>query len=174
MNLRSNALSILVLSSLSLAIPACQPAQPAFSEVDTRGAPVQLQAGLADGRSSRLEAGAATAFWIGQKRDGEWYLRTTSKGQAHHFQGRIRPTRGAHLSSIATVRVDDNDRVRLSGDDIVFDFKTGGDQDGFDFRISNNACVEIDLRVDGAREPGAIRLGAREQRPVSSHFYACP
>ena len=173
MNLR-NAFSLVVLSGLSLVAVACEPARPAFSEVDTRGAPVQLQAGLADGRSSRLAGGAATAFWVGQKKDGEWYLRTSSKDGAHRFQGRVRPAQNAKLSSVEASRVDSNDRVRLSGNDIVFDFKTGGDLDGFDFKVTGNACVEFDLRVDGEREANAIRLGAREQKPITSHFYACP
>jgi hypothetical protein len=174
MNTRSIILSLATLTTLALATVGCEPARPAITEVQSMGAPVQLPAGLADGSSRRLAGGAATAYWVGQKKSGEWYLRTTAKGERHRYQGRIRPAQGAHLSAIEPTRVEHSDRMRLSGSDIVFDFTTAGDVDGFDFRVSGNSCVEFDLRIDGAPMADAILLGAREQRPVNAHFYACP
>ncbi|MFO0760312.1 MAG: hypothetical protein U0359_27775 [Byssovorax sp.] len=136
--------------------------------------PVQMGSGLADGKPPRLKPGAAMAYWVWQSRKGQWHLRSTTSRQVHRFQGRIRPLSGASLTALTPTRNEWNDRMRMNGSDIVFDFVTQGGEDGFDFGLTGNSCVEMDLRIDAAPHPKLIVLGQTEQSPASAHFIACP
>jgi hypothetical protein len=184
MNIRATVTSLLPIVALPLlagcviqAGPVSAAAQSGKVEeiqADADGAsPIQMASGLADGRPPRLRASAAMSYWVWQGAKGEWHVRSTSQ-QLHRFQGRIRPLDGATLGNPKATRLEWGDRMRLQGKDIVFDFSTKGGEDGFDFTLNGNACVDMDLRIDGTSHPKLIVIGKTEQAPASSHFIACP
>ncbi len=169
-----STMSVLRSLALMTSVPLLGGCFVTFTEVAMEGNIVQLSAPVARGRSARLKAGAPTAYWVGIKQNGEWYLRTTSHDHAHRFQGRIRATQGGKITEIKPTRMEHNDRVRLTDNEVVFDIKTAESEDGFDFELSPGACAEFDLRIDGERLPRNILVGAREESPGSTHFVACP
>jgi hypothetical protein len=183
MNIRaiatSLALPLLALSASGCIIQAGPPPAAAQSgaleeiQIDS-SSPVQLASGLADGKPPRLQPSAAMAFWVWQSKAGQWHLRSTTARQKHRFQGRIRPLHGASLTALTPTRNEWNDRMRMSGNDIVFDFVTQGGEDGFNFGLTGNACVEMDLRIDRTSHPKLIVVGQTEASPASSHFILCP
>lgn len=183
MNIRSTVTSLLTLVALPLLTacviqtgPAPAAAQSGNVEaiaLDTDN-PVQMAAGLADGKPPRLRPGAVMAYWVWQSAKGDWHLRSTTARQLHRFQGRVHPLQGASLSNVKATRLEWGDRIRLQGEDIVFDFSTQAGEDGFDFKLSGNACVEMDLRIDKAPHPKLVVIGKTEQAPASAHFIVCP
>ncbi len=182
MNYRAMITSLLPLVALPLLAgciiqagpaSAVQPGRMEAIDVDD-ASPSQMAAGLADGRPARLKPSAAMSYWVWQGAKGDWHLRSTTSQQLHRFQGRIRPLEGASLGNLKATRLEWGDRMRLQGKDIVFDFSTQGGEDGFDFTLNGNACVEMDLRIDGTAHPKLIVIGKSEQAPASSHFIACP
>ena len=136
--------------------------------------PVQMASGLADGKPPRLRPGATMSYWVWQSTRGDWHLRSTTAQQLHRFQGRVHPLEGASLSNLKPTRLEWSDRIRLQGEDIVFDFSTQAGEDGFDFKLNGNACVEMDLRIDKAPHPKLIVIGKTEQAPAAAHFIVCP
>lgn len=183
MNIRSLVTSLLPLAALPLLAGCVIQTGPAPAnaqagkleaiELDP-SPPVQMAAGLADGKPPRLRPSAAMAYWVWQGTKGDWHLRSTTAQQLHRFQGRIRPREGASLNNVKATRLEWGDRVRVQGQDIVFDFSTQGGEDGFDFTLSGNACVEMDLRIDGAAHPKLVVIGKTEQAPAAGHFIVCP
>ncbi len=176
MHIRSMSIALLALAAAPLA--ACHNEAEAKHPVeiivmDASGA-ATLPPGAANGRSPRLRAGEPEAFWIGRLPNGEYFLRTTTRKAPHRFQGRIRAAAGGTLTNFRPTRMDFSDRFKLEGQDIVFDITTAGDEDGFDFGVSKNACVEFDTRIDGQKQPDKIIIGEREMRTPSSHFTVCP
>jgi hypothetical protein len=141
--------------------------------MDASGA-ATLPPGAASGRSPRLKAGEPEALWVGRLPSGEYFLRTTTRKAPHRFQGRIRAAAGGQLTNFRPTRMDFSDRFKLEGQDIVFDITTAGDEDGFDFGVSKNACVEFDTRIDGQKQPDKIIIGEKEMKTPSAHFTICP
>jgi hypothetical protein len=183
MNTRSRLTSLLPLVALPLLAGCVIEAGPAPAtaqagtmetiELDS-SSPIQMASGLADGKPARLHPGAAMSYWVWQGAKGDWHLRSTTAHQLHRFQGRIRPGEGASLSNLKATRLEWGDRMRLQGQDIVFDFSTQGGEDGFDFTLDGNACVEMDLRIDTTAHPKLVVIGKGEQAPASAHFIVCP
>lgn len=136
--------------------------------------PAQMAPGLAEGKPPRLRPNAAMSYWIWQSGKGDWHLRSTTAQQLHRFQGRVHPREGATLGNIKATRLEWGDRVRLQGEDIVFDFSTQGGEDGFDFKLDGDACVEMDLRIDKSSHPKLVVIGKTEQAPSAAHFVVCP
>ena len=114
------------------------------------------------------------AYWVWTGGKGDWHLRTTTSKQRHRFQGRVHPLQGSSLSNLKTTRLEWGDRMRLQGTDIVFDFSTQGGEDGFDFTLNGNSCIEMDLRIDKAPHPKLVVIGKGEVAPAASHFVVCP
>ena len=136
--------------------------------------PVKMASGLADGKPPRLRPNAAMSYWIWESAKGDWHVRSTTQKQIHRFQGLIHPQEGASLSNLTPTRLERGDRMRIQGQDIVFDFSTQGGEDGFDFKLSGGACVEMNLRIDGASHPRLVVIGKTEQAPAAAHFIVCP
>jgi hypothetical protein len=141
---------------------------------DDSATPTQMASGLADGKPPRLRPDAAMAYWVWQSAKGDWHVRSTTQKQVHRFQGRIRPQEGAALSQLKPTRLERGDRMRLQGQDIIFDFSTQGGEDGFDFKLDGAACVEMNLRIDGAAHPRLVVIGKTEQAPAAARFIVCP
>jgi len=175
MNTRSMVLAVLALGATPLAAGCHKEEAKAPVEVivlEPNGA-VKLPNGVANGRSPRLEGAAPLAFWVGRGASGEYYLRTTTARTKHRFVGRIHAVDGT-LTNFRPHRMDNNDRFRFEGKDVVFDITTQAEQDGFDFGASKKACVEVDLRIDGKKSPELIKIGEKEVKPPVSHFIICP
>src|SRR5438105_12831441 len=126
----------------------------------SRTTPAQLSASAADGRSSSLHSGNHFAYWLWKEDDGTWHLRTTSARQEHRFQGRIHPMTAGSIEALVGVGLEGGGR-RHRGDgmdmvegDVVLDFRTKASEDGLDFQLRGNVCLEFDLRIDGDGAPG--------------------
>jgi hypothetical protein len=174
---RSSSLALLALvvtGSLSLGCSE-QPQSKTAMEVlaaEAAGA-TQMPPGSAAGRSPNLKPGAPLGLWIGRGASGEYFLRTTTMRTAHRFQGRIKAING-EITNFRATRMDLNDRSKVDGQDTVFDISTQADEDGFDFGVSKNACVEFTIRIDGQGNRDHIRVGEKEANPASSKFIVCP
>ncbi len=154
--------------------PAMTQAEKLETIEDDSTPPAQMASGLADGKPPRLRPNAAMAYWIWQGAKGDWHLRSTTQKQSHRFQGRIRPQEGASLGNLTPTRLERGDRMRLQDQDILFDFTTQGGEDGFDFTLNGSACVEMNLRIDGAAHPRLVVIGKTEQAPAAARFLVCP
>lgn len=175
MNTRSMMVAILTMGSALVA--GCADEQPAKAPIEvialTPNGAAKLPPGVGNGRSPNLQPSAGVAFWVGRAASGEYYLRTTTAKTKHRFVGRIHAVRG-DLTNFRPHRMDQNDRFRFDGKDVVFDITTQAEQDGFDFGADKDACVEMDLRIDGKQAPDHILIGEKETKPPVSHFILCP
>lgn len=150
------------------------PAQPPMQVVEIENTvPVQLAAGLADGKPPHLRPDAGMNYWVWQGPRNAWHVRTTTN-KKRRFQGRIRPLQGAAITSLKATQNESGDRVRRAGGDIVFDVTTKANEDGFDFGVKGDGCLEMDLRIQNESHPGMIKIGATEETPQSSHIIVCP
>jgi len=175
--LRTAALALSLLTGCIIQTgpgPAMTQAEKLETIEDDTTPPAQMASGVADGKPPRLRPNAAMAYWIWQSAKGDWHVRSTTEKQIHRFQGRIRPQEGATLSHLVPTRLERGDRMRLQGQDIIFDFSTQGGEDGFDFKLGGNACVEMNLRIDGAPHPRLVVIGKTEQAPAEARFIVCP
>lgn len=140
--------------------------------------PERLSASVVDGRAPAMHAGAGFSYWLWRDTDGIWHLRTTSRGRRHLFEGRIHADSPGALSLVTTISQEtsgpDADQVGLVDGDLAFALRTKDKQDGFDFRVARDTCLEIELRIDGDGDPAKINLGAAQTKPTKSHFLLCP
>ena len=141
-------------------------------------APAQLNASVAEGRSPALHSGDHPAFWLWTDGEGAWHLRTTTARRSHRFQGRIHPVAPGAIVGLEGVGLEGGrrhaDEIGMVAGDLALDFTTKGAEDGVDFHVSGNCCLEIDLRIDGDGDPGRIFIGPKQTRPGSAHFMLCP
>lgn len=175
MNTRSMVVALLALGSMPFVAGCEQQEAKAPIEVImlTPNGAAKLPPAAADGRSPNLKDAAPLAVWVGQGKSGEFYLRTTTAKTKRRFVGRIHPVDG-ELTNFRPHRMDQNDRFKFDGKDVVFDITTQAEQDGFDFGLNKKVCVEIDVRVDGQKQPNLIKIGEKEVNPPLSHFMLCP
>lgn len=175
MNVRSMVVALVALGSMPL-VAGCEQQEakaPIEVIVLTPNGAAKVPAAAADGRSPNLTDNARLSLWVGQGKSGEFYLRTTTERTKHRFVGRIHPVEGT-LTNFRPHRMDNNDRFRFEGKDVVFDITTQAEQDGFDFGLDKKVCVEIDVRIDGKKQPELIKIGEKEVNPPLSHFMLCP
>ena len=87
---------------------------------------------------------------------GGFHLRFTTAGGPRHFHGRV-CAKGRPVGALRMVRPELNDKIRVGarGHCIVFDFKTAGGVDGFDFRAPGARALVFNIK----RGPGHLRLG---------------
>jgi hypothetical protein len=143
--------------------------------------PAQLSVSLASHRSPSLHSGNHFAYWIWKDDDGTWHVRTTSARVPHRFQGIIRPSLAGSIQALKGVGLENpgrrgrgGDRLEFVGGDVVFDFSTKDTEDGLDFQLVGNPCLEFDLRIDGDEDPGKIYVGKNQSKPGKAHFILCP
>lgn len=172
----THSMSFALLAAGSLMIGCAEEPKPKTPfevlAAESKGAD-KLPAGSASGRADRLKPGEPLGFWLGRVPNGDYFLRTTTKATEHRFQGRVRALNG-DITSFRGTRMDLGDRFKFDGKDVVFDITTKADEDGFDFTISKDACVEINLRIDGKSTNEHIFVGEKEVKPSSNHFIVCP
>lgn len=119
---------------------------------------------ILDGKPESLEKAGRTAYWIWQDATGGWHLRTSAV-QPAVFRGRITAA-GKPLAQVVPTRVELNDRFRITPGRVNFAFRTGKGLDGLDFRVPNDTCVRMRLRVNGA--PAEHVLLGRQATPAPS------
>ena len=76
-----------------------------------------------------------------------------------------------NISEFKTTRLEMNDRLKVGPKHIWFTFDTAGHMDGFDFKVSDNQCVNFNLSTANGK---AIYVGAGEVQPASGFFTVCP
>ncbi|QEL18404.1 hypothetical protein [Limnoglobus roseus] len=122
-----------------------------------------------------LKKGKDAIFWVWYE-NGFWYLRTTGGKDVHRFQGLITVT-GGKLSNLkglggekkgklADQYVFNKDRTMLE-----FDFRTGGQWDGLNFAVDENAtAMKFELKVDGVARPAQVKIGKDGEHPAEADF----
>ena len=131
-----------------------------------------------EGRPDGLDAGDRGAVYVWHAADG-WHLRATDvKATDHHYTGTIALSPHAVFTSFRTVRLEQEDSIRVTGDNVLhYSFNTHNGIDGIDFRVS--ACdgnrdterMTFNLAYNGNDEdPGRVMLGDKKQHPKTGHF----
>jgi hypothetical protein len=123
------------------------------------------------GRPERLHAGSTNGFYVWHDSSG-WHLRTTTPTRtAHVFTGRITST-GA-IKVVSRVRDENDDRITVSGNTLVFRFVTYAGIDGVDFTIGCTSSVGFALREGGSLIPPSLiflgHTGRARANPFSVH-----
>ena len=133
-----------------------------------------------EGRPDRIDAGDRGAVYLWHDSAG-WHVRTTDAAAgAHHYSGSIAASPGAQFTSFAPVRAEKDDRVWVTGDNVLhYSLTTYQGVDGFNFRV--RACLpaaearseELRFSMDyNGREddPARIDLGDSKRHPDSATF----
>jgi hypothetical protein len=134
---------------------------------------VEQTKGIGLGSPPDLKPGAPDAFWVWFDESG-WHVRTTAPANvASEFSGRVWTGEGT-LSSVKSIRIETEDRVRAAGRAAEFHFLTGGHLDGFDFKITETECVRFKLMYQGKlADTKLIHIGAKQVHPTSATFKLC-
>ncbi|MGE3315230.1 MAG: hypothetical protein AB7O26_08940 [Planctomycetaceae bacterium] len=113
---------------------------------------------------------------------GLWHVRTRTKENAHQFSGVISIAGGKlkHISNYEGLEARGKKKGKKGSDigqwnaaknQITFNFRTAGREDGFDFELDKKAKdVTFDLKVDGYGHARVIRVGSKEQMPSATPF----
>jgi hypothetical protein len=135
-------------------------------------------AGISVEGRPRFDAGDTGAAYIWHGSDG-WHLRTTDAVNVpHHYAGTIAVSPDASVTSLRAVRLEPNDHVWLTGDNVVhYDLTTYTGVDGLDFTVSScdpnhrDETLHFDLVYNGYRQdPARIKLGPNKLHPPSADF----
>ncbi|MEA2645721.1 MAG: hypothetical protein QOE92_804 [Chloroflexota bacterium] len=131
-----------------------------------------------EGRPEDFSAGDRGAMYVWHDGDG-WHLRSTDiLPTDHHYSGEIRLSRGASFSAFRTVRLDREDAVWVTGDNVLhYRFDTHNGIDGIDYRVSacdhdrDHEVMVFNLKYNGSNDDaGRIRLGHDREHPRSVPF----
>jgi hypothetical protein len=165
--------------TIGLLLTGCASEAPRVRPIQfSSSTPARLGVSTVDGRSEAMHSGARIAYWLWRDADGLWHLRSTTTKGSHRFQGRIHADTPNTLIIASRVSMESNGRhaddIGLVDGDIAFNLITEGKQDGFDFRVARDTCLEFELRIDGDGDPSRIHLGASQTRPAGAHFLLCP
>jgi hypothetical protein len=154
------------------AAPA-QPPPPVVEPTPTVPA-VQLPAGVVNGKPGHYKDGGPQAYWIWRDEVGRYHFRVTAPAgqKTDSFRGRASATVG-HLANLKVVHPEHRANINANQAGMVFDFYPKGQNDGFDFDVSDpKSCVRFDLNTWGNKHK--IVIGTTEQSPTSEHFIVCP
>lgn len=130
-----------------------------------------------DGRPDGLDAGDRGTVYVWHDPAG-WHLRTTDvTNTAHHYTGTI-ALDGARFTSIATVRLERDDRISVDGNNTLhYAFTTYSGIDGVDFTVSacdgarQHEVLRFTMDINGHEDdPSRIALGDTKQHPDSATF----
>jgi hypothetical protein len=131
-----------------------------------------------EGRPDSLDPGDRGAVYIWHDSDG-WHLRATDIAQTdHQYSGTIRLSPGARFTDFSTVRLQKDDRVWVTSDNVLhYRFNTHNGVDGIDYRVSacdtrrNNETMAFNLYYDGHPDDvNRVRLGDKKQHPEQIPF----
>lgn len=132
------------------------------------------------GRPDRIDAGDRGAAYLWHDAGG-WHLRTTDATPgAHHYSGSIAASPGVRFTSFAPVRNEKDDRVWVTGDNVLhYSLTTYRGVDGFNFRVSaclpaaelHNETLRFSMDYNGREDdPSRIDLGDSKRHPDSANF----
>ena len=110
-----------------------------------------------------------------------WHVRTTDASTgAHHYSGTIAASPGARFTSFAPVRNEKDDRVWVTGDNVLhYSLTTYRGLDGFNFRVGaclpagevRNETLRFSMDYNGREDdPSRIDLGDSKRHPDSATF----
>ena len=122
------------------------------------------------GQPTAFNPGNSLGYFIWQEGD-RWFLKTTTQGSQRQLSGVIR-TDGT-FSNVSRVGLEDNDMVRINeaSNEVLFDLKTEGEQDGISFLMSRNADATFTLYLDGQPiNVSNIYLGSLNLHPIMHPF----
>ena len=131
-----------------------------------------------DGRPEKLDRGDDGSVYIWHGADG-WHLRTTDvQNVAHHYTGTIAVSPGASVTALRPVRLEKDDRVWLTSDNVIhYDLTTYAGVDGFDFRVTacdlnrEHEVLHFSLDYDGReQDTSRIELGPEKAHPPFATF----
>lgn len=117
----------------------------------------------------------AARFQVWYEKDGAWRLRTTAK-KVRNFSGTIKVANGRIASCVPMALKDgrkSNDAFRVNDqrDTLTFAFQTSRRADGFDLKVKgDDAKLEFDLALDGARDAKHVFIGERMRHPAKVPF----
>lgn len=116
-------------------------------------------------------------------REGEvWHLRTRTKNQSRKFRGEIQVQGGTvtKISNFDGLEASGRKKNRKSADigrlntaknQIDFEFRTSGGEDGFDFKVSASAKnLAFNVKIDDYEHSFPIQIGAKAQKPPAIPF----
>jgi len=147
---------------------------PFFTTPEPREKPAAEPRGTALGMSKNLHDSPLDGLWVWHdERGSEWHLRTSTRGLAHRFNGRVWLSEGA-FAGVRPSRTEWSDRLRATGRAIEFDFHTQSGVDGFEFRASGARCIHFALSMDGRYDTDSIHIGASGAHPKAHVFTLCP
>lgn len=133
-------------------------------------APTPYTSSRFQGQPTVLNQGNVLGYFIWQ--EGErWILKTSTQGAQRNFTGTIKT--GGRFANVNRLNLEDNDFVRFNeaANEISFDLKTAGEQDGLTFQMSSGTDATFTLYLDGQPINTAnIYLGAQNQRPTINPF----
>jgi hypothetical protein len=117
-------------------------------------------------------------YYVWKDEEG-WHLRAQSGAKVHSFSGAIEVV-GGKFSKVANFEALETsgkqaDQGKVSERRITFNFKTKGNMDGFDFRVSpESQQLRFRLLIDGDARPEQIMIGANAQPAPTSTFALNP
>jgi hypothetical protein len=166
----------------AFALPACviehvdTPAAPTAAPPVPAAAPtvpaVQLPPGVVNGKPGHYKDGGPEAYWIWRDEHGQYHFRVSAPAGAktESFRGRASATTGS-LTNLKVVHPEHQAHINTNQAGMVFDFFPTGQNDGFDFDVSDpKACVRFDINMNHHK----IVIGTTEQQPTGEHFIVCP
>jgi hypothetical protein len=122
------------------------------------------------GRPTAMNNVNVLGYFIWQEGD-RWFLKTITQGSLRQFTGTVRT--GGTFADVTRVSLEDNDLVRVNdaNNEINFNLKTEGDEDGISFRLNNSQDATFALYMDGqVINPSNIYLGSQNIRPTANPF----
>jgi hypothetical protein len=133
-----------------------------------------------EGRPDSFDAGDAGAVYLWHDGRG-WHLRTTDKAPgAHHYSGTVTVSPGARFTAFAPVRNEKDDRVWVTGDNVLhYTLTTYKGIDGLNFRVSaclpaaevKNEALRFSMDYNGHEDdPARIALGDSKRHPDAATF----
>jgi hypothetical protein len=148
---------LIVLASLVLQTPAL--VGPAHAAAPADVLPFRIVYGRPLFSS---EVGVACYLW---SEGGRLHLRLISDATRHRVRGELRTSRSGAFRDV-TPTSEDLFVKQSKPSKLEFETHTGGKEEGLDVTLAGDFNqLTIDLHVDDARQPDAVRIGAKRERP---------
>jgi hypothetical protein len=115
------------------------------------------------GRPSFASNGGVTCFLWSE--GGRLHLRLVPDGQPHRVRGELRTSKAGAFRDV-TPSSEDLQIRQSKPSKLEFETRTGRKEEGLDVTLGGDFNqLTVDLLIDDAREPDAVRIGERRERP---------
>ncbi|MEW6272404.1 MAG: hypothetical protein AB1689_24240 [Thermodesulfobacteriota bacterium] len=115
------------------------------------------------GRPSFTSNGTVACFLWSE--GGRLHLRLVPDGQQHRVRGELRTSKAGSFRDV-TPSSEDLQIRQSKPSKLEFETRSAGKEEGLDVTLGGDFNqLTIDLLVDDVREPGALRIGERRERP---------